>query len=50
MLIEKELSDLTVGHYVVKISKQIGNYALNCPGHIKNTAIIVKIKNGIVMI
>jgi HD-GYP domain-containing protein (c-di-GMP phosphodiesterase class II) len=40
MLIEKALSDLTVGHYVVKISKQFGNYALNCPGHIKNTAII----------
>jgi HD-GYP domain-containing protein (c-di-GMP phosphodiesterase class II) len=40
MLIEKDLSDLTVGHYVTKISKQSGNFTLKSPGHIKNIKVI----------
>jgi HD-GYP domain-containing protein (c-di-GMP phosphodiesterase class II) len=40
MLVEKELSELSVGHYVIKIVKQEGNYSLTAAGHIKNQAVI----------
>jgi len=40
MLIEKELSELTVGHYVVKIVAQEGNFSLTAAGHIKSQAVI----------
>ncbi len=45
MLIETELSKLNVGHYVVKIAKQSGNFSLSAPGHIKNTAVINHLKS-----
>ena len=40
MLIEKELSDLSIGHYVVKIIAQEGNFSLTTAGHIKSKAVI----------
>jgi HD-GYP domain-containing protein (c-di-GMP phosphodiesterase class II) len=40
MLIEKELSELTVGHYVVKIIAQEGNFTLTAAGHVKSQAVI----------
>ena len=40
MLIEKELSELSVGHYVVKIVNQEGNFTLTAAGHIKSQAVI----------
>jgi len=45
MLIEKELSDLTVGHYVVKIIAQEGNFSLTTAGHIKSKAVINHLKS-----
>jgi len=45
MLIEKNLSELAVGHYVTKISKQSGNYTLQSPGHIKNFQVIDNLFN-----
>ncbi|MCP4325106.1 MAG: HD-GYP domain-containing protein, partial [Alteromonadales bacterium] len=40
MLIEKELSELTVGHYVVRIIAQKGSFSLTHAGHIKSKAVI----------
>ena len=40
MLIEKELSELIVGHYVVKIIAQEGNFSLTAAGHVKSQAVI----------
>jgi len=40
MLIEKEISELSVGHYVVKIIDQEGNFSLTASGHIKSKAVI----------
>ncbi len=45
MLIEKDLSELTVGHYVVKIILQEGNFSLTAAGHIKSKAVISHLKN-----
>jgi len=40
MLIEKDLSELTVGHYVVKIIAQEGKFSLSAAGHVKSQAVI----------
>lgn len=40
MLIEKDIADLMVGHFVVKIIKQESNFSLTAAGHIKNQAVI----------
>ena len=45
MLIEKKLSELIVGHYVVKIINQEGNFSLNSAGHIKSKAVINHLKS-----
>ena len=45
MLIEKQLNELTVGHYVVKIAKQQGSFSLSAPGHIKSNAVISHLKS-----
>ncbi len=45
MLIEKQLSELTVGHYVVKIVKQSGSFSLSAAGHIKSEAVINHLKS-----
>jgi HD-GYP domain-containing protein (c-di-GMP phosphodiesterase class II) len=45
MLIEKELSELNVGHFVVKIIAQEGNFSLTSAGHIKSTAVINHLKS-----
>ncbi len=45
MLIETELTKLKVGHYVVKIAKQNGNFTLSASGHIKNIAVINHLKS-----
>ncbi len=48
MIIEKKLSDLAVGHYVVEIKLQDSNYILSSPRHVKSTAVINNlIKKGI---
>lgn len=45
MIIEKQLTELNVGHYVTEIAKQDGNFILSAPGHIKNTKVINNLKN-----
>lgn len=45
MLIEKELSELIIGHYVVKIIAQEGNFSLTAAGHIKSKAVINHLKS-----
>ena len=45
MLIEKELTELIVGHYVVKITHQDGNFSLTSAGHIKSQAVINHLKS-----
>ncbi|NQY50475.1 MAG: DUF3391 domain-containing protein, partial [Colwellia sp.] len=45
MLIEKKISELTVGHYVVKIINQADNFSLTAAGHIKSQAVIKHLKS-----
>lgn len=45
MLTEKKISDVAVGHYVVKIAEQEGQFSLTSPGHIKSLAVINNLKN-----
>jgi HD-GYP domain-containing protein (c-di-GMP phosphodiesterase class II) len=45
MLIEKEMSELKVGHFVVKIITQEGNFSLTAAGHIKNQAVLNHLKS-----
>lgn len=45
MLIEKDISELTIGHYVVKITHQEGKFALKESGHIKSQAVINHLKS-----
>lgn len=45
MIIEKQLSELNVGHYVTEIAKQNGTFSLSSPGHIKSTKVINHLKN-----
>ena len=40
MIVEKKISELEIGQYVVDIVNQQGTYTLNKPGHIKNQSII----------
>jgi len=40
MIEEIKISELRIGHYVVDITKQQGNYNLNKSGHIKNSNVI----------
>jgi len=43
--VEIDISDLKVGHYVVKIAKQLGNFNLASAGHIKSEKVINNIKS-----
>ncbi|RHW76928.1 HD-GYP domain-containing protein [Colwellia sp. RSH04] len=45
MLTEKKISEVAVGHYVVKIAEQEGQFSLTSPGHIKSLAVINNLKN-----
>jgi HD-GYP domain-containing protein (c-di-GMP phosphodiesterase class II) len=45
MLIEKDISELTIGHFVVKIIHQEGNFSLTAAGHIKSQAVINHLKS-----
>lgn len=45
MIVEKQLAELSVGHYVTAIAKQKGTFALSAPGHIKNTKVINHLKS-----
>jgi len=45
MFEEKLIADLAVGHYVVKIVKQQGNFSLASEGHIKSQGVINHLKN-----
>jgi HD-GYP domain-containing protein (c-di-GMP phosphodiesterase class II) len=45
MLIEKDISELTIGHYVVEIIQQEGNFSLTAAGHIKSIAVIQHLKS-----
>jgi len=43
--VEIDISELKVGHYVVKIAKQLGNFNLATAGHIKSEKVINNIKS-----
>jgi len=45
MIVEKQLIELNIGHYVTKIAKQDGNFSLSAPGHIKSDKVINHLKN-----
>lgn len=45
MQIEKVLSELIVGHYVIKILKQEASFSLTAAGHIKSQAVINHLKD-----
>ncbi len=45
MFKEKLLTQLSVGHYVVKIAKQDNNFSLSAPGHITAKTVINNLKN-----
>lgn len=45
MKVEIDISELQVGHYVVKIAKQLGNFNLTSAGHIKSEKVINNIKS-----
>jgi HD-GYP domain-containing protein (c-di-GMP phosphodiesterase class II) len=45
MLIEKQLNELVIGHYVVEIVKQQGRFSLSAPGNIKSNAVISHLKS-----
>ncbi len=44
MIVEKEITDLLIGHYVVDIKEQKGKFNLKSPGHIKHQAVIEHFK------
>lgn len=45
MIVEKQLTDLQVGHYVTEIAKQSGSFSLSAPGYIKNLKEINHLKS-----
>ena len=45
MIVEKQLAELNVGHYVTDIAKQNGSFSLSAPGHIKSKKVINNLKN-----
>jgi HD-GYP domain-containing protein (c-di-GMP phosphodiesterase class II) len=45
MIVEKQISDLNVGHYVTDIAKQNGTFSLSAPGHIKSIKVINHLKS-----
>lgn len=45
MIVEKQLTQLSVGHYVTEIAKQNGTFSLSAPGHIKSAKIIDYLKS-----
>jgi HD-GYP domain-containing protein (c-di-GMP phosphodiesterase class II) len=45
MIIEIQLSELNVGHFVTDIAKQNGNFSLSAPGHIKSVNVIHHLKS-----
>ena len=45
MIIEIQLSELNVGHFVTDIAKQNGTFTLSSPGHIKSINVIHNLKS-----
>lgn len=45
MIVEKQLTELNIGHYVTDIAKQNGTFSLSSPGHIKSLKVINNLKN-----
>jgi len=45
MIVEKQLNELSVGHFVTEIAKQNGNFSLKEAGHIKSINVINHLKN-----
>ncbi|WP_338027129.1 HD-GYP domain-containing protein [Colwellia maritima] len=45
MIVEKQLTELHVGHYVTEIAKQLDSFSLSAPGYIKNNKVIAHLKN-----
>ena len=45
MIVEKQLTELNIGHYITGIAKQNGNLSLGSPGHIKSNKAINSLKN-----
>jgi len=45
MIVEKQLTELNIGHYITKIAQQSGHFSLSAPGHIKNDKVINHLRN-----
>lgn len=45
MIVETQLAELKIGHYVTQIAKQNGNFSLSAPGHIKSNSVIERLKS-----
>tara|TARA_R110001583_G_scaffold296_4_gene2678 strand:- start:2339 stop:3490 length:1152 start_codon:yes stop_codon:yes gene_type:complete len=45
MIVEKQLTELNVGHFVTEIAKQNGTFSLSAPGHIKSNKVISNLEN-----
>lgn len=45
MIVEKQLTELNIGHYVTKIAKQKGHFSLSAPGYIKNNNVVNNLKS-----
>lgn len=45
MIVEKQLTELNVGHYITGIAKQNYTFSLSEPGHIKSKKVINHLKN-----
>ena len=45
MIVEKQLNELSVGHFVTEIAKQNGTFSLKAPGHIKSINVINHLKS-----
>jgi len=45
MIVEKQLTELNIGHYVTKIAQQNGSFSLSAPGYIKSDKAINNLKN-----
>jgi len=45
MIVEKQLTELSVGHFVTEIAKQNGTFSLSAPGHIKSNNVINHLKS-----
>ncbi len=45
LIVEVDIADLEVGHYVIKIEKQLGKFNLTSAGHIKSEKVISNLRS-----